>query len=104
VPLLDFALDALFGGGIEGDGHGGSIRPGLGRVGGGFCAKRGDSTEWRPSGVRTLLLLSFGSAAGRTKGRKASVRQSGSAFGAAVYGTRETVPFRFVAYAWVAFS
>ncbi len=34
--LLDFALDALFGGGIEGDGHGGSIRPELGRAGGGF--------------------------------------------------------------------
>jgi hypothetical protein len=34
--LLDFALDALFGGGIEGDGQGGSIRRGWGGLGGGF--------------------------------------------------------------------
>jgi len=68
----------------------------------GLGAERGDSTEWRASrgryevpGVRTLLLLSFGFATVRAKakGGKASLRQSGSAFGAAVYGTRERVPF-----------
>jgi len=47
VSLIDFALDALFGGGIEGDGHGGSIRRGWGGLGVGFGAKRVDSTEWR---------------------------------------------------------
>jgi hypothetical protein len=47
VSLIDFALDALFGGGIEGDGDGGSIRRGWGRLVVGFGAKRVDSTEWR---------------------------------------------------------
>ena len=89
AALETFGLSGRFGGW-----HDGWSPHGTAFFGAGFGFKGEREPGWGAARPSFFVCLNCSKRVKSVAGRKASLRQSGTAFGRAVYGTRERVPFR----------